>query len=959
MTEMFRFAVFRGPRASESEHIELSMDSNFARKLDELIASNRGEAQRHCTALTRSSEFVATFDSLFFGREYRHALSQLRSSASTEGFRAWISSVFGSELEQIVVSDEFERDRQRVLDSLLAIKLARGTFPFAETLLRVARLQHAMKRVAAGSVMDAELGALLRAGISYPRLGVARSASSGETPTAASQLSAPAKPSAGRSAKLRTAMNEVRRAIVRRQFVETPAPRIVESASVPVAPTTVLSRAIAAVRDAGATVALAGESTAVPFTLSEGAKRALSSETRTILDEEAIELGDRSAWEVANRLHQALLAAAPEPRNRFVFYRNGAAQFWFIPELRFPRDGVSPAMPIPTSTGLVRPAGIGDLLVVEQQILRYEPTEVCEIDNVPRGTSRSSERRRLDVVEDTTLYETERQQDTETEQSTTERFELKQETERTIREDASLKAGVSISGSYGPSVEFSTSVEGGMERSTEETSQRAVDYGKDVVTRSVSRISERVLSRRQRVFRREVEHKARDERDNRSGEEHIRGVFQWVDKVYQAQVFDYGKRLMFDFVVPEPAALLRHALAQGTESVLPQPIPPLTATAADIDEETYMGLAALYGATDIEAPPEPYITLSATFAKVLEGGVDGKRVAEEKTVEIPVGYAAQQCYVDLGISKGGAWWFDVWVGQWKFRNRHDQTTFQRGGAGLSGETKSIPLGVHAGNVNAYTVIIEVLCEVTASAKDQWRHETLEKIRAAYELRVREREESIALAENSPRGIAGAGRNPAANRALEGSEIKRACISLLGSQRFELFDATRTLAGSRTPDYPELDFAEATAEGAYIRFLEQAFEWEQMTYVFYPYYWSRKEHWLERLLDRDDDPQFEAFLRAGAARSLVPVRPGFEQAVLHYLETGEVWNGSGEAPPIGDPLYLALVDEIRARTERLEERLAVREPWEVRVPTELRWLRRAESLPFWTKAGERWVPDDGA
>ena len=84
-------------------------------------------------------------------------------------------------------------------------------------------------------------------------------------------------------------------------------------------------------------------------------------------------------------------------------------------------------------------------------------------------------------------------------------------------------------------------------------------------------------------------------------------------------------------------------------------------------------------------------------------------------------------------------------------------------------------------------------------------------------------------------------------------------------------------------YPEFDVAEATAEGQVVRFFEQAFEWNNLTYLFYPYFWGRKSRWLDVFPLDDPDPQFRDFLRAGSAR--VPARgrpPGLQRgrAALH-------------------------------------------------------------------------------
>ena len=48
------------------------------------------------------------------------------------------------------------------------------------------------------------------------------------------------------------------------------------------------------------------------------------------------------------------------------------------------------------------------------------------------------------------------------------------------------------------------------------------------------------------------------------------------------------------------------------------------------------------------------------------------------------------------------------------------------------------------------------------------------------------------------------------------------------------------------------------------------------YFFYPYFWGRKPLWVTKLLLDDTDPLFAEFLRAGEARAVVPVRPGFSR-----------------------------------------------------------------------------------
>jgi hypothetical protein len=176
-------------------------------------------------------------------------------------------------------------------------------------------------------------------------------------------------------------------------------------------------------------------------------------------------------------------------------------------------------------------------------------------------------------------------------------------------------------------------------------------------------------------------------------------------------------------------------------------------------------------------------------------------------------------------------------------------------------------------------------------------------------------------------------HPDAKRTVERNELKRAAIALLAENNLEANNAIDQSETDPT-DVPDILFEPAREEGAYARFFEEAFEWDQMTYLYYPYFWARQSQWYELMHERDPDILFENFLRAGAARVNLAVRPGFETAVLWFMATGEIW-GSGPVPGIGDPLYVALIDEIAAgKGLSLDAPDPVGDPWEYAMPTNL-------------------------
>ena len=119
-------------------------------------------------------------------------------------------------------------------------------------------------------------------------------------------------------------------------------------------------------------------------------------------------------------------------------------------------------------------------------------------------------------------------------------------------------------------------------------------------------------------------------------------------------------------------------------------------------------------------------------------------------------------------------------------------------------------------------------------------------------------------------------------------------------------------------YPQQNYENTYLGGKYIQFFENAFEWQNMTYVFYDYYWSNKKDWSSILSLKDIDPLFEKFLKSGAARVQVPVRPGFESLILKFkvLGVGESLIGSDGGLLIAEREetipFISMLDEIKVQ-----------------------------------------------
>lgn len=602
-----------------------------------------------------------------------------------------------------------------------------------------------------------------------------------------------------------------------------------------------------------------------------------------------------------------------------------------IPGIMALRKAINSPLPLVFSKAApvaapVKVLGIGDLKVVKQTLEKYVAGEVAHIENVLKGESKERKHRRFDRTEEIITIAQETTEETERDTQTTDRFELKKESERTIQSDMSIGAGITVSASYGP-VELGAYANFAYSTSSQETTKNASNFARDVVDRSLTRIQKKIREERITKTIHEVEEINTHGLDNRASTENITGIYRWVDKHYKAQLYNYGKRLMLEFIVPEPAAFYIFAQENNPAKAInvdkPQPLGSLTHK--DISDFNYQTYVSRYKVQGVTPPPPFYKVIALTFdqSEMAEKSTSSKSSRE---LVVPDGYEAIKKW---SISRA-RWWADDYDLKLQIGSRADGS--------LINEESVIPVAIQTYNVAAYAVTIEVRCQRTVRFYEIWQIQTFENIMAAYQKAQAEYEDKLRAAETA-RGIVISGRNPRFNREIEENELKKHCVSILTGERYTNFNA---MGGNP----PEIDLADAQQEGTFIQFFEQAFEWEQMTYLFYPYFWGRKNNWIARSNLFDNDPLFTKFLQAGSARIVLPVHPAYRDAILYFMETGAIWNG-GDAPRLDDPLYIALHEELKAQQDDLANAVTEGDPWQVILPTTLVYLQADNQLPDFT------------
>lgn len=606
----------------------------------------------------------------------------------------------------------------------------------------------------------------------------------------------------------------------------------------------------------------------------------------------------------------------------------------------------------PSGYGIKR-IGLADYRRVEQSVCCYLPGEVSHIENVMAREYKERSSRRLTRSEDTTTRETSLEKETQKDSASTERYEMQKEIDSVITKDMSVDAHANVNYKSGTgNLTLDAGAGFAYNTSREDSNHTAVNYSKEVTEKALERVVMKIREERTIKIIEEFEEQQKHGYDNRLGDQHVCGVYRWIDKVYKNQVFNYGKRLMYEFMIPQPASFHNQAikvLAQSPNaSLLVKPVDPRTYSGflnmdspSKVNSLTFPYWVGVYN-VEVKAAPDEFISVSEAFSmSASEATGNYGSAGKSFKMEIPEAYEAISARAGISYVYNGG-------------NTTPFALIRVGtGAvyigGTSGDRELVvplnsspvrkALSVSAESRNLGGIVINVLasCRRTAESYANWQLEVFNAIIAAYNEQLDAYNKAVSVV-TQPETVKNL--NPGFYRQIENTVLRKNCITYLVS------DAKMGLKfyqGSTTGDTLPLVNADMDQYASMVKFIEQAFEWEIMSYKFYPFYWGNRAEWQQNYQQEVDDPIFRSFLQSGMARTIVSVRPGFEEAVMYFMATGQIWNG-GQVPAIGDDLYLSIVEELKNPEYYIDE------TWETRVPTTLTVIQsgsiglNAEGLP---------------
>lgn len=592
---------------------------------------------------------------------------------------------------------------------------------------------------------------------------------------------------------------------------------------------------------------------------------------------------------------------------------------------------------IPKGFGFRR-LGIADYKKVVSEICCYDAGEVAHIENVMAREIRekiTTKTHRAEVTEtETTETETEKLSDT----ISTERFEMQTEIAKLLQEQREMSAHVNVNGTVG-AYTLDAGAAYASNSSKEESNRQAVIQAKEITQRAMERIVSRVKNEKTTKVTDEFIEENKHGFDNTQSDQHVSGVYRFINAIYKNQIYNYGKRLMYEFMVPQPSKLhnLGMLVNKNNENavLLEKPIDPRIdyPTFSTINDGNYQLLASKYNA-DVNKYPEQYKTIGKSFdytsqtTNTAYSKVEAIKIDDEK-------YASKKALIKFSGAPPGnnsGWGKNtmVTIGNITIPFPHSSGAIQTSSLLNIIEYKNeVPVALWITNFHTVNVIITIYCELTTEAKEIWKKETYEAILEGYEEQLLLYNQKLTEAVSN--GVQILDSNPLFYREIEKMVLRKNCISYLiddtntaSPRRFgrKMYNNNATFKDHQVTLSQDMD-----DYGSFVKFMEQAFEWNLISYNFYPFYWGNRDEWNELYQFETNDPIFRNFMQAGMARVVVTVKPGFEDAVMHYMALGQIWSG-GQMPILGDPLYLSIVDELK------EQEYTIEDTWETVMPTYL-------------------------
>lgn len=626
---------------------------------------------------------------------------------------------------------------------------------------------------------------------------------------------------------------------------------------------------------------------------------------------------------------------------------------FFVPHLG-PDFVPSSALEPPPLFGINK-LGFMDYRRVEQELSCYVTGEVSHIENILASEFKERVSRSLSVIENeqevTTELSSEKQSDTET----SDRHEMQSEVASVLAEEKEqsidLNAGVDVNAE---TVHLSSNValNFNSHSSKEDSTSQAITLARSITRKVQEKIVRKSTIKRRSLSRKEFEDVYKHGFDNRQNTEHVVGVFRWLDKIMDNHLVNYGNMNVIEFEIPEPARnFIKAQMAQveadpfkGNKPAKPRKIG--LNGPKSVKRHNYLNFAKEYG-VDLPEPPPKKIFISGAFGVLtpapphqIEVATIGEDTPKEMRSFSP---ASAATFNEIQVPEGYQAVRGSWIGKSDDINPFQvNTTFAvfigssplRSTNSLAQDTVIdlpwieglVPVAAYNKGSGPFVLTVTIECKLKDSAFRAWQLAAYTNLIDRYHGLKKEYD---AAREEHMDDQNTADLNPHFKRQLMQREIKRICIEMMAVPFGIDFSQNHYGENGKKNMDKLLLTADLDAHAKIVRWFEGAFMWNIASYIFYPYFYLEEKDWRAKLsLDATQNELFASFLTSGMARVMLPVRRGFEEAVMYFLQTGDMWFGANFVLESKNDLNLSVADEIVTANEEV----VIEDTWQTKLPT---------------------------
>ena len=409
---------------------------------------------------------------------------------------------------------------------------------------------------------------------------------------------------------------------------------------------------------------------------------------------------------------------------------------------------------------------------------------------------------------------------------------------------------------------------------------------------------------------------------------------------WRVDLIRYGLRMTYDLVVPNPGLELLDLVSQlnQLEAQLDEGFT-FTLDPSEINVSTWQQLAQAFG-SHVDAPPVDPLqqsqlgTVEQSLDKWSYGTVqfdvqDGYEVASGRFVGVFSLSDASSRHMQVNVLQEPAGTTNVIVaGKWQeFTGNDVLLDFPLTTGSIVGKTGAVFLTYEYHNVDSGSVTVSVNMSPTPQAMQAWVMKVWGQLRDAAQAQYEANANRMAALKAQLESKIAA-FDSLTLRKMEREQIMKAVIQWLLGPSYDLMprliadvieaNATDPSTGklqdlpSGSYAFPDVDklpdattWHEILDWGELIKFIHNAIEWENVLFFVYPYFWDYVRNWPFKRFLLHPDPVHREFLRAGCARVVLPVRPGFETSFAMLLETGDP-----TSPPDTSYPYVTIGEETR-------------------------------------------------